>query len=659
MNLSERVAQLENELADLRVYKDVAPPSKSSPLDKGKAHFDSSTQPVNAVGTLTELPRPLSTLSPTEANNLPVLSLFNNAIFTTSETNNAIYDSATQEFSTLCRPGDYQSTPHFRMSRIKRAKICDSLTDLLPSQSAICEVLEIGGFWWDLLRILHPYMCCEDDKMTIHSYVLLALNQDNPCILGTALSWLAMSMHCLPMSYDTGHLDLPMPLNDLAQHYVSTIDRLIVCDDEISVSLEGIECILLQAQFYGNVGRPRKTWSIIRKALSHAVLLGLYKTTSQTSITTSPHYQRRENIWWHLVQCDAYLSLMLGLQSFTKVSLSDSQVELLAVPGTISLDLYRRQLFTIISKIGDRNEAMQISTDTTLTTTMQINQELDALSIHLQPISWNSIMPSPSHNLKDAVGNYENIITYFWHYQARAYLHLPFMLQSPSSSEFNCNRAVCISASREVVKVYIRMRELAGGRINLCRVVDFQVFTAAVVVVLGLLGYRPTCVPRSYSEETEDWNLVYRTMEILKVVSAEPDNLVAAQCFQALEALVSLANGRFSANGEASAHKIFIPYFGIIKVAPVTASGFTNAVTQDAAPHLQEVDLQSVASSQANNPIIDIDVFNAFFLGNGLHNVDSGPQLGTSNDVLLPDTLAIDIDQDWSWMLNTDYQMNG
>ncbi|KAK5313080.1 hypothetical protein LTR93_011075 [Exophiala xenobiotica] len=653
MNLGERVARLEKELAALRASNDVTP-RKNSFQAGGQAHFDPSTQPANAFGPSSELSRPLSALSPTAANNLPILSLFDDTILTRSETKNAIYDSISREFPTgSLRPVNYQSTPHFRMSRMKRARICEALTDLLPSQSAMCEVLEFGEIWWDLLRTLHPYMCCEEDKMSIQSYVLLAPNQDNPCILGSALSWLAMSMQCLPMSYGTGQLSLPMPLNDLAQHYVSTIDRLIVCDDEISVSLEGIECILIQGQFYGNIGRPRKAWTIIRKALSHALLLGLHKTTSQASTTPSPHHQRRENVWWHLVQIDAYLSLMLGLQNFTKVPLADSQAELLAGPGTISCHLYRKKLFTVISKIGDRNQAMQISSDTTLTTTMEINQELDALSRHLQPISWSLIMPSQTYSVKDALGNYENIITHFWHHQAKAYLHLPFMLQSPSSSEFDCNRTACISGSREVVRVYIRMRELAGGRINLCRIVDFQVFMAAVIVILGLVGYRPMSAPRNYSQEAEDWNLVYQTMGILRVVSAEPENFIAAQCFQALEALVSFASGQFSTNGGASGRKIFIPYFGMIHVAPV--SSVLNRTTRGAAPYLQEVDLPPATSSQANNPIIDINVFDAFTFGDGLQNFNSGPQsAGVPNDALLPDTLAMDIDQDWSWMLNTD-----
>jgi hypothetical protein len=320
MNLGERIAQLEKELAALRAHND-ATPRKNSSLANGKPHFDRSTQPANAFGTWSEISTSLSALSPTAANNLPILSLFDNTILATSETNNAIYDSVSREFDTgSLSPVNYPSSPHFRLSRIKRARVCEALTDLLPSQSAMSELLEIDGFWWDLLRILHPYMCCEDDKMSIQSYVLLALNQGNPCILGNALSWLAMSMQSLPMSYDTGLLCIPIPLNDLPQHYVSAIDRLIVCDDEISSSLEGIECILLQGQFYGNVGRPRKAWTIIRKALSHALLLELHKTTSHVSATPSSYHQRRKNVWWHLIQCDAYLSLMLGLQNFTKPS---------------------------------------------------------------------------------------------------------------------------------------------------------------------------------------------------------------------------------------------------------------------------------------------------------------------------------------------------
>ncbi|KAK0311553.1 hypothetical protein LTR01_003549, partial [Friedmanniomyces endolithicus] len=654
MNLSERVAQLEKQLAALHTHSEVET-CKNLSLDGAAATRGSPTEHVKNYGLSTGLSRPLSAVSPTAANSLPILSLFDNAVLTTSESDHTISNSISKELGTAShRSSNYQSTSHFQFSRIKRASICEALTDALPSQSAMCEILEVGGLYWDLLRTLHPYMCCEDNAMSIQSYVLLALDQDNPCILGSALSWLAMSMQCIPTSYDSDHLGLPLPLNDLAQRYVATIDRLIICDDDISVSLEGIECILLQGQFYGNVGRPRKAWTINRKALSHAILLGLHKTTLQDSETSSPHSQRRESVWWHLIECDAYLSLMLGLQSFATPPRSGSWIERLTDSGAISCDLYRKSLFTVLGRISDRNQAMQGSSNATLTATMGLDRELNALSIHLQPVSWDSLIPSQAHSMKDGLALYESLITHFWHYQARAYLHLPLMLRVPSSGEFDYNRTACISGSREVVRVYIRMREFADGRINLCRLVDFQVFMAAVIVGLGHLGYGPVSAPKDVIQEMEDWSLVYQTMGILKSVSAEPDNLVAAQCFEALDALVSIAHSQNSPSGEVPRHKIFIPYFGTIKIAP--ASSFVKTTAQH--QHLQEVDLP-VATNWEGSNYINIDVIDAFSCGNGVQDSNSFPQSGSVNHILLPDVLAMDIDQDWSWMLNNDFTTNG
>lgn len=639
----------------MRQCSDVTPNKSRLPADS-KKQTNGTAQPTVSFRTSSEITVPLSSLPSAAAEHLPILSLFDNAILTTDGLNNGLDDSISREFSTgSLRPASYESSPHFRKSRIKRTKICEALTDFLPSHSAMYEILETGGFWWDLLRALHPYMCSEDPKMTIQSYVFLALNQDNPSVIGCAISWLAMSLQCLPNEYETSHLNLPMPLNDLTQHYVSTVDRLIVCDDEISVSLEGIECIILQGQFYGNLGRPRKGWTVIRKALSHAVLLGLHRPPSQAPTASSLHSQRRENVWWHLVQCDAYISLMLGLPSFM-VPLLEPQTDLSSAVGVTSSEDYRRKLAILVGRISQRNQVIPISIATLLSTTIQIDNELNVLATHLEPLSWNPIASSLNSSIKDALMNHESIITHFWHYQAKAYLHLPFMLQCHASNEFNYNRTACLTGSREIVRVYIRMRELAGGKINLCRVVDFQTFTAAVILILGLLGYQPASAPRDIGQEAEDWNLVYQTMDVLRIVTAEPENLIAAQCFQALETLVSISNGRFAAEGNSPRRKIFIPYFGMMHVTP--GSSFATGTTQGPTSHLEEAALPSTVRTQVQNPIIGIDVFNAFSFANNVQNIESIPSSAESHDFLLPDALAMDIDQDWSWMLNTDYQMN-
>ena len=209
----------------MRKCSDVTPNKSRLPEDSKKKKTNGTAQPTVSFRTSWEIIVPLSSLPSAAAEHLPILSLFDNAILTTDGLNNGLDDSISREFNTGSRrPPSYESSPHFRKSRIKRIKICEALTDFLPSNSAIYEILETSGFWWDLLMALHPSMCSEDPNMTIQSYVFLALNQGNPSVIGCAISWLAMSLQCLPNEYETSHLNLPMPLNDLTQHYVSTVD---------------------------------------------------------------------------------------------------------------------------------------------------------------------------------------------------------------------------------------------------------------------------------------------------------------------------------------------------------------------------------------------------------------------------------------------------
>ena len=661
MNLSERVAQLEKELASMRANGEVLPKNKGLPADAMQQINGPAHPTVSFRTSSSEISFQISSL-PSPAESLPVLSLFDNDIFT-SNGRNGLNDSIYREFSTgSLRPAGFESSPHFRKSRIKRAKVCEALTDLLPSHTAMYEILENGGVWWNILRKMLPYMCCEDTKMTIQSYVFLALNQDNPSVIGCALSWMAISLQSLLPDFESNHLGLPLPVSDLTQHYVSSVDRLIVSDDELSISLEGIECILLQAQFYGNVGRPRKGWTTIRRGLSHAVLLGLHRPSLQASSTLSPHAKRRETIWWHLVEWDAYLSLLFSLPSFMVPALLDPEKQNMTSKGPISTGDCKRKLAVLVGTITQRNQAISTSLASLLPATIQIDHELESLVSLLPPLCWDSIMPSGHSRIYD-LDTHELMTTHFWHHQAKAYLHLPFLLQYPTDSQFDYNRAQCLIASYEMIQVYIRMRELAGERFNFCRVVDFQGFTAAVILILGLLGHRPTSMPHDTNQEAKHWNLIYKALEVLRKVVLGPENMIAAQCLQSLETLVSIAHGQLSAEENSTGRKIFIPYFGMISVAPVSNYATAETIlpqhsTQSTMTSVENTAPPPKSRAQVRNPAIEIDVFNAPFLDNIVQNMDSIPQSTEPNDFSLHDILAMDIDQDWSWMLNADYQMN-
>jgi len=158
------------------------------------------------------------------------------------------------------------------------------------------------------------------------------------------------------------------------------------------VSSEGIECIILQGQFSGNLGRPRKGWTVIRKALSHAVLLGLHRPPSQAPTASSLHSQHRENIWWHLVQCDAYISLMLGLPSFM-VPLLEPQTDLSTAVGVTSSEDYRRKLAILVGRIIQRNQVVPSQ----LPPRYEPQFKLMMNSTRSQPI-WNLFRGIPLHH---------------------------------------------------------------------------------------------------------------------------------------------------------------------------------------------------------------------------------------------------------------------
>jgi hypothetical protein len=67
---------------------------------------------------------------------------------------------------------------------------------------------------------------------------------------------------------------------------------------------------------------------------------------------------------------------------------------------------------------------------------------------------------------------------------------------------------------------------------------------------------------------------------------------------------------------------------------------------------IEEIHAVAVHSEvEIENPTIEIDVFNAPFLGSHWPTPNWMSQRAATGGVLFQDTLEMDIDQDWNWML--------
>jgi hypothetical protein len=61
----------------------------------------------------------------------------------------------------------------------------------------------------------------------------------------------------------------------------------------------------------------------------------------------------------------------------------------------------------------------------------------------------------------------------------------------------------------------------------MCKVIDFQRFTAAVLLLFGLLGYGHISSAQDLQQQESDWHLNEISTEILRRVTTEEGNSVA------------------------------------------------------------------------------------------------------------------------------------
>lgn len=101
---------------------------------------------------------------------------------------------------------------------------------------------------------------------------------------------------------------------------------------------------------------------------------------------------------------------------------------------------------------------------------------------------------------------------------------------------------------------------------------DFQAFTAAMLLVLHLLGYAAS----ELHDNWDDWKLVESTIELLRSTTHEIGGKVSEQCVRTLELFTSChqySGTDCQMNGETA--QVVVPFFGTLTLAP--AKGFNIA----------------------------------------------------------------------------------
>lgn len=135
----------------------------------------------------------------------------------------------------------------------KRERAKKGLLGMLPPFEKLNKILNSNSEWWAQWR---KKCSGTAGQQTLSQFASKALAATNIGAIGTVVLSVGICS-------DDENVD----------KYIDAVDRWVLADDEYAATLEGMECLILKAKWYADVGQPRRAWIAHRKGLTYAQLM--------------------------------------------------------------------------------------------------------------------------------------------------------------------------------------------------------------------------------------------------------------------------------------------------------------------------------------------------------------------------------------------------
>jgi len=592
---------------------------------------------TDAANTLTKLRADLAPPTPvsspdTRLENAPVLSLFDNSILSRfrDDDTGGTTDGNTPPTS------DNDGTHSLKTDNIRR-----TLLSAFPSQSTLDAILNVSQTWWHASRAMFPEIYGPESGTTVNQLVAESMASGSVQKLAKALLCISISLQEAPPGSNL-NLGPSVSAADLTAHWLNLIHELVISDDDIAGTIDGIECLFLHSKHDINDGRIRRAWMSLRRGLAFSQLLGLHVWAPSTR---PPHKQvclRGQSLYRALYQGDRFLSLLLGLPyAVSEIHCTMPEFNG-AIPNAhedapLKDEHYLLKLASVIGHVIDRNQEPPSSN--TLPSTVKIEGEITDLAASMSSEWWAN--EAQTDDIVDQM--YSRLLPQFWHHQARVLLHLPFMLKAATDRRYEYNKIAALESAREMIQRYRTFRPARGFGSLVCKVVDFQVFTAAMVLVLNLLSISQSSLARDQQEATVDEELVTITHDLLHRASLETEGGVTTQAAKALKMFCK--SRAEPCDPEQKVARLVIPYFGTVVFGP--GKNLTNqSYLKPSEAVRQPIQLPTPEMETLDNSLQDANFDNL------LASIPSDLNFGAGIDGGMFTNVNLDLDQDWSWFWN-------
>ncbi|KAJ5403377.1 hypothetical protein N7509_003248 [Penicillium cosmopolitanum] len=386
----------------------------------------------------------------------------------------------------------------------------------------------------------------------------------------------------------------------LLSRVIERATRLVTTNDELVRSIEGLECIMIEAQLHNYSGNLHRAWLATHRAVSVAQIMGLHRGLNSPSLKFHEPETRAnfdpKHILFRIIEMDLYLSLMLGLPNS---SLQAPLATPKALEGCLPIERIQRTHYEVSRRIIQRSNAEINSVEET----SEIDRILQNTAAEMSPQWW--LMPSfavGNSDKKELFDDTIRLMVQFSHYHLIIRLHLPYLVRSLADHKYDRNMITAVNASREILSRYIAFR--SSNPVNFyCRGSDFLAFVSIVVICFAQIGSHSQNDRAIQAERMSftilahsrlsDRGIMERTLAILLSISnGERDSIVSklSHLIRHLLAVESdAANGKLysmstsasdegddestvKSNSNGRVLRIHIPYFGTINFEPGAGS---------------------------------------------------------------------------------------
>lgn len=481
--------------------------------------------------------------------------------------------------------------------------LCRALLEAWPKQQDLDKLLGTPVSTSILFHgiVCQPYSSLLSKAMPSSRELLqLPSSPSHPVLIARKLLLLGTFMQGIPTGAIRNLGALSSTYKTTMYHLVETTSKLVTSDDDLISSLEGIECIMIEAMFHNNAGNLRRAWVTHRRAITIAQMMGLHRGSASSATLLDARNRSRidpQHMWCRLIISDRYLSLMLGLP---QASLESPFGSPQALQTCHPLERMERMESIAGGLILQRNGADLHD----LAKTQQIDELLQEAAALMPPQWWLApcVAAGVGHDSKE-MSDTIRLMNQFTHYHLLVQLHLPYLLQPSDEPKYASSKITAVMAGREILTRFVSFRG-SGSVAAYCRGIDLLAFIASAVLALahidarrqqrisgGDCGNAPHMIAH---QRLSDRGLLEQTLQcILKIIESDEDAM-ACKISNILKHLLAIEENAakgdsYSATissepgapesqyedtvtGADHSLRIHVPYFGTIRIEHGSAS---------------------------------------------------------------------------------------